>query len=343
MNIRPTSLTFITTHQCTAACEHCCFACTPKKTNRLSFETMIAAINSAKKMGTFRVIGFSGGECFLLNELDDLVSHASRQKIRTQCFTNGYWATKPKAAKKRLESLANAGLEGLVFSAGHFHQQYVPAERVIHGANAAIELGIQVNISVEGAMNQSADVDVFMQNDTLRDHFRSGRLKLRKSSWLQTAGKPDINYLAKKDRFLDKNKSGCSTVLHNISITPDQSVVACCGFHMEQIPHMHLGSLKELSLDSVLAKAEDDLLKLWIHVEGPERIYEFAHKIDKSIERPKNCIHPCETCLALHQDQKLLKIIKQHSKQAEKEVIGKYMTSLAMDELTNRLQNLKEP
>lgn len=42
--ITPNTLTLITTYQCTAACPNCCFACSPMKKERLTYQDLIYSI-----------------------------------------------------------------------------------------------------------------------------------------------------------------------------------------------------------------------------------------------------------------------------------------------------------
>ncbi|MBU1393178.1 MAG: hypothetical protein KJ856_02320 [Gammaproteobacteria bacterium] len=49
INISPKMITIITTYKCTAACEDCCFECTPKLNSTLNYEEISNAITSANK------------------------------------------------------------------------------------------------------------------------------------------------------------------------------------------------------------------------------------------------------------------------------------------------------
>ena len=65
--IQPTILTIIPTHRCTAQCEDCCFRCTPRIKQELSYEDIIKYIDQALlKFSTIKLGVVSGGECFLL-------------------------------------------------------------------------------------------------------------------------------------------------------------------------------------------------------------------------------------------------------------------------------------
>jgi MoaA/NifB/PqqE/SkfB family radical SAM enzyme len=127
MLIHPRGLSLITTKRCTAACDHCCFHCTPLATEAIPLERLHALVDEARDVPSIRLIVFTGGECFLLGqELDTLVARASDHGFATRCITNGYWASSLRVAMQRMRALAAAGLSEIEFSTGAFHAAYVP-------------------------------------------------------------------------------------------------------------------------------------------------------------------------------------------------------------------------
>jgi MoaA/NifB/PqqE/SkfB family radical SAM enzyme len=89
MFVEPTTLSLITTHKCTAACDHCCFHCTPKVEIRIPPERLEGIIEEAARLKSLRVVVFTGGECFLIPELDDRIAQVTRLKLASRCVTNG--------------------------------------------------------------------------------------------------------------------------------------------------------------------------------------------------------------------------------------------------------------
>ena len=70
----PHTLSLITTHRCTAACDHCCFSCSPDVQDHIPIPNLYRYIHEAAEIKTIKVIVFTGGECFLLGkELDSLM------------------------------------------------------------------------------------------------------------------------------------------------------------------------------------------------------------------------------------------------------------------------------
>jgi hypothetical protein len=82
-----------------------------------------------------------GGEPFIYYDLlrDSVALAAPLAGVLV--FTNGYWATEPDAARRRLAGLQAVGLDHILFSVDAFHQEHVPLERVAVGIEAARALG----------------------------------------------------------------------------------------------------------------------------------------------------------------------------------------------------------
>jgi MoaA/NifB/PqqE/SkfB family radical SAM enzyme len=146
----PRALALITTRRCTAACDHCCFGCSPRAQDAIPISRLHELIDEAARVPSIRQIGFTGGECFLLGrDLVALVSRAHGHGFATRAISNGYWATSDAAARARIAPLRAAGLDQLMLSTGSFHQRFVPVERIGLAARAAAESGISTRITLE--------------------------------------------------------------------------------------------------------------------------------------------------------------------------------------------------
>ncbi|MEA2664709.1 MAG: hypothetical protein QOI11_1653 [Candidatus Eremiobacteraeota bacterium] len=313
MYARPRFLSLITTRRCTAACDNCCFGCSPKAAKAIPVPRMHGLIDEAAAIPSMEMVAFTGGECFLLGkELDALVARAARLALRTRVVTNGYWAVTPLAAQRRLANLRAVGLCEIHLSTGMFHERFVPVARVLHAARAAAEAGLAVSVSVEECAGSTFDGSAV--DAELDDLMRSGRVQILRQPWIANAeGRSDtrLAHDPASSRFLSENRGGCSTILDVLSVTPDQTLIACCGFTMEAIPDLHLGSVAERRLDEVLAAAPTDLMKYWLHVEGPEAILAFVQRFEpgyRLLESPAIC----QTCLHLHRDPVVQQVIAAH-------------------------------
>jgi hypothetical protein len=68
--------------------------------------------------------------------------------------------------------------------------------------------------------------------------------------------------------------------------------------------------------------AEDDLLKRWIRVEGPERILAWASDHDASIEWENMYAHRCQACMRLYKDPAVRAVIATHYKEKVADVVA---------------------
>lgn len=341
MLIKPYTLALITTHQCTAACDHCCFFCTPKVTKSIPIPRLFGLIDEAKSIPSIKLVVFTGGECFLLGKnLDELISYANNQGFMTRCVTNGYWATSESVAAKKVERLVAAGLREINFSTGTFHSEYVPIERVIYGSIYCAEAGITTLVNAEIFEGSSFPIEQIQKHSKLSKLIKEKKVVLQRNIWMPNAGLVQLNHKKESSRFNEQNKSGCTSALKVIAITPDQNLVACCGLTLEQIPDLHLGSIASATIQDVLQKTPDDLLKIWIHIEGPERILDFVKSKVKDYRLPIESVHPCQTCLVLYKDELAKDILRKHYQEVEDKVVSTYLAGFAGQVIGQKLQDI---
>nr|VFJ67553.1 MAG: Radical SAM superfamily enzyme, MoaA/NifB/PqqE/SkfB family [Candidatus Kentron sp. FW] len=336
MNVLPTTLALIVTRQCTASCDHCCFSCSPKEHDTLPAEVAYKVIDSASDIDFFKVVVFSGGECFLLeDELDELISYATRKSFRTRCVTNGYWAKTYEKAISRLRSLVDSGLSELNLSTGPFHQKYVPVKNIFYSSKAAIDLGLMTVIAIEETKDKPSQIEMFLEDEQIRSAINLSKLRIQKGAWIISDGNSEIRHSESLDRFSENRISGCSAILQTIAITPSADVYACCGLHIDKIPELKLGNLKCKTLSDILYSHPDDLLKMLIHTDGPERAYQIAKRFNQNTTLPVGCVHPCETCRCLYSDKQALVALSENSSSFKDRVIQSYMASLTKAAIGN--------
>ena len=280
---------------------------------------------------------FTGGECFLLGDaLFHLIAHSKKNGFVTRCVTNGYWATS-KNVEKVVDALVDAGLDEVNFSTGEEHGSYVPIERVRDGAVACDSRGIQTLINIE-LFNETTFATVsFLEDPTLYPAVESGRIKVQRNVWIRGDGKRGLTHRPAHSRFSPERIGGCHTALSVIAVTPKQSLVACCGLHMERIPELHLGSVKEKTLREVISVAPNDFLKIWIHVEGPERILQFVKSKVPNYVLPIDSVHPCTTCLHLYRDEIARSVILQNYFEVEEHISSLFLAGLAKGEVGRQM------
>lgn len=299
----PTHLTLLATYRCTAACRECCFESNPRHTRRIPRERLLAYIEeAAATFETLRLVVFSGGECFLLG--DDLVDGTARAAslgLAVRCVSNGYWAVSEGAARAWMERLAAAGLRELNLSTGDDHQEFVPFERVARAAIAAAGAGVRTLLVVEahaGSRFRAADA---LAHPAVRS-FHASHPNARLLGLIQNVWIPfrDDRELKPPLPAAAGEAGGCPNVLDNVVVTPDEQLAACCGLTMEHIPELKLGDLRRHRMADLYRRALADFMKIWLRVEGPDRILEYARALDPLIATPAGAPHPCQACAIVH-------------------------------------------
>lgn len=332
MLVTPHTLSLIVTHRCTAACDHCCFSCSPDVQDHIPIPTLHRYIDEATELETLRVIVFTGGECFLLGrELDKLVKQAADHGFFTRFVSNGYWAINPNAARRRLEQLIACGLTEANFSTGDQHGVYVKPEYVRYGAVAAADLGLTTVVTVELFQESVFPLEDFLSDPAFKAHLESGRIALKLAPWMKFKGKGPLSFTKKYMELVEQARmpeAGCYTALKVLAISPTGQLFACCGLPVESIEEMHIGSLKNASIKEVLSRTPDDFVKIWVHLHGPDAVIRYAQKFDPTIPFPKHAAHICDACRFMYHDKRIKKIVMENPPPNVREIMEVYYQSL---------------
>ena len=334
MKIYPKSLCFLTTRKCTAACENCCFGCSPNETAFLPVDRMHTYLDQALELPSIRIVVFSGGECFLLGgKLDELVKHASENSLSTRFVSNGYWATSKSVARKRLEHLVECGLKEANFSTGDNHMKYVNPRNIQIAAIESVRLGMTPYIVVELFKNSSFPVEDFLADKEFRDFVESGKIILSTGIWMKTNSVSKIKYSENiKDNVCS---SRCDSIYTHLSINPYSQVGLCCGLTIEPFPELYAGILSDdVSIKQLLDALPTDFIKLWIRMRGPREILDYARKYDKSIPTCENKLHICDLCREVYSNPNVRNVIMEHIPRFKNFVIESFYQEEAMESLS---------
>lgn len=321
--LTPHTLTILPTYKCTSACSSCSLECSPLLNSpKISLKDIKKYILEAKNaFDSLKIVVFSGGECFLLGEdLFKAIEYANSLGLMTRCVTNGYWATSEKVAKKKIKRLKEVGISEINFSTGDEHSMFIPFDRILLGSIICAENEINTVVSIEGHKNAEFDSVNMTEHPKIKEFFKNHPNKKKyllilKNVWMSIHKNKDIkqddvhNRMIKNGITVDR---GCENIITNMVINPEEQLSSCCGLTFENIPEMKLGSLKKHSLKELYTIQMDDFLKIWLYVEGPEGIIEFATEKNKNIMLPKNLYHICETCAYMYQNIEIRKTISEY-------------------------------
>jgi hypothetical protein len=334
----PTTVSILSTYNCTAACENCCFGSHPGIHQRIPLDNILSYIDQAAAMRTVGLVVFSGGECFLLgDELNVAAAHATSLGLSVRCVTNAYWASSPDRARRRLEPLSRARLTELNISTGDYHQEFVAAANVVNAAIASTTLGIRTVVVVETRAERSYSAASLRADprwaDYIDDPVNAALLTVIESPWMPMSANDEIPQ--SRDRLLSRGnlhlRGGCDSVLNTIVVTPDEQLGACCGLTREQIDEMQIGSLRSNSMAELYDVASNDFLKIWLFVEGPEHILAWAATKDPSIDWEYRYAHHCDSCRSIFHDPRVGAAIREYGSERMPDVLTRYALMTASE------------
>lgn len=115
-------------YECTAACRHCLYACSPERTGGFMTETTMDEMYGLLREGGCRSVHIGGGEPFL--DFDGLLTLIEKSVhygiIVDYIETNGSWATDEDKIALQLSALKRVGGDTLCISIDPFHAEFVP-------------------------------------------------------------------------------------------------------------------------------------------------------------------------------------------------------------------------
>lgn len=334
--ISPTSITILPTYKCNAACEQCCFQSSPRLKQRLAADVILDRIHeAAQEFKTLRQVIFSGGEALLLK--DDL--HAALRLSRdaglaTRLVSNGFWGKRESTAAVFAEELRSSGLSELNISTGLDHQRYVPERSVIQAAKAAVSVGIPTLITVEVDSVESNRLESLLADEEIEQMRSGGKLRVISNSWMPYEDGEAARHAQNSKTQLEK---GCPQIFGNLTIRPDDHLSACCGLTLEKIPEMNLGRNTGSNMRAMYEAQLDDLMKVWLHLDGPYRILQKVLP-DSGRERLEGVVHICQACTILHRDAEVASRAKQMAQLWIEEIVSRFKIKVATDKRVNAIQ-----
>jgi hypothetical protein len=330
----PHTLTVLCTYQCTAACKQCCFESSPRIKGRLPKIIIISRINEA--ISTFpnlSVVVFSGGEAFMLREdLFECIAHCTSKGLMTRVVSNGYWGKSADSARRIAMSLSQSGLKELNLSTGKDHQEWVAVESVINAAKAVAQQGIYCLITVESEGKDRKILNHILESDLLSDYLNSRRISVQSNSWMAFNDEAEERH---QTIDLSELRKGCNQIFGTVAVTPHDNLSACCGLTLEHIPEMRLGKNNGSNMEQLYAAQIDDMLKMWIRIDGPYSIIERLMGSESS-DHLAGVVHICDACVRLHKSRQIREALVTRQDEFAAEVITRFHIDTALRERAAR-------
>ncbi|MEW6709784.1 MAG: radical SAM protein [Candidatus Riflebacteria bacterium] len=212
----------ITNYSCSSNCQHCLYACSPRRRpDYINEEDALKYLGLIRAMGC-NTVHIGGGEPFLQPEKLLLVLKAANQAgVKIEYVeTNSSWFRSDDDADRILQDLRQAGLRTLLVSISPFHAEFVPLAKVNGVMQACSRNGINVFPWVRDFYQ---DFTGFDQNETvdiaqLVEVFGQAYLNsIVQRYWIQPNGRA-INFLKKVYQMkssvdLASDRTGCQELL----------------------------------------------------------------------------------------------------------------------------------
>lgn len=312
--IKPSNITLLTTVRCTAACDNCCFGCTPKQGRTMTLEEMKAYVDKCLEAypDTISSFDLTGGECMLLGkDVDRIFAYAKSKGLKCQMVSNAFWATDYDKAYKILKRLKRNGLKSASFSTGDDHNKYVPWQNVRNASVAAARLGIESELRMETLYSHAGIYAALNDDPEIIELTKANKLKFSPGTWMEynNKGKKSRNM---KVSFRDSGlRNPCKSLFQTILISPYGEVYACCGIGVCHIPQMRLGNINKEPIKTIYERAFDDFLKIWLFTDGPEAILKYVH--EKTGQKFSwHSHHNCDHCRTIFKDKNIIPFIREH-------------------------------
>ncbi|WP_282920567.1 radical SAM protein [Ignavigranum ruoffiae] len=339
LHISPISIGIMTTKRCTAACQECCFQCSPQRTETFTIEQIYNIIDSLKVFKNIKVIAWTGGECTLLGDnLRKAISYSKKQGYENRIVSNGWWATSEKRAKGFISKLIEAGLDEINISTGDNHQTFIQFDIALEAAISAAELGISSILSVEKRNNAIFNEEDVYNHPRYKEFQKNNRninlFRVISPIWVSFHSDNVFSYDLNES---DLTSEGCSDIFETISISPDGGVGLCCGLTIDYIDALKLGDNSQFldNPEKVLINYDNslnDFIKIWIYTEGPLEILRQVKQWDSSFDYPK-FIHKCLYCSYIYNDEQTIKIIEKNYKRILQRVLRKFNNKITWRQL----------
>lgn len=329
--IFPQTMTILPTYRCNAACEQCCFESNPKVKGRLDQASILKVISDAREQfPALRMIVFSGGECFLIK--DDLyaaIAHASSLGLGTRTVTNGFWGKTKKHAAEVVQRLIEAGLTEANISTGKDHQAWVPFASVVNAAEALIEGGFRTVVTIESDGQGSQCFDEALSNPTFKRLMREhpDLFSIQSNVWMPFHDTFDPTRRRPSNAAI---YDGCEQLYRNVVVSPHGQLASCCGLTFEHIPEMKLGSVEERSLRSMATEQVDDLLKMWVALDGPATIMKRLFP-DDAEEGLKDVNHICQACAVMYKHPRVRSVLQERIVEFAPEILARFNLRVTLD------------
>ena len=291
------------TQRCNAACDICCFSCSPASQQHLDADLIFTVLNQAASTDHVKEIHFTGGEPFLdFDLLCDCVSQATALGLSCFIHTNGFWGADEKDATNKIDRLKAAGVKHICFSADEFHQKFIPQEHlrtalrtVRYSEIASSVITLSYKISEVANLTQWDDQVKSILGEEAAFTTIAPSIPIR-------IGRAETVFPATKD------PENCRCSFDSMAqLGFDGNYYVCCSPVSHVIPHLRLGSAYEMTVGDIApAILANDYLFVLIKI-GFRWYVKTARRLGFDI--PERIGSPCDHCRLLFENSTLIEAL----------------------------------
>jgi MoaA/NifB/PqqE/SkfB family radical SAM enzyme len=297
------SVEFAYTQKCNIECSHCVNDCGPNKTKKLDFEKILLLL---KFLPEFKIdkIGLTGGEPLLYSkEVFEVISTASKHKLKPKLISNGFWGSSRKEAERMVSKLVSCGLKSLNISTDKFHLKFVPMQNIVNIFDAARKQK-NLNFCLRICFSKSYSVLDFVAEN--KEYFsKPGKRKpvVVNSQPIAPFGRAFHNI--PKEEYITKNrilKTKCP-FLRLPAINYDGRFFVCCynDFKVKNTA-FELADFNSVSPRELIESYQKSLFVFYLRHKGPYFIEKLARKhklkkVNKTRKLLRKYIGLCDYCV----------------------------------------------
>jgi len=292
------AVAFVYTLQCSGSCDICCFSCSQDKKERLSVEKIQEIIDDLPQ--DIKLIGFTGGECFLFyDELLKVIQHAAQRGLQTTITTNCFWAENDEVVYKRFKELSTCNIRSIKISIDEFHLGHVPLENIKRFLRIGKSLSFKIVIGCT----------ILKNSKKIGSYLECFEDELASIPFVEHCCYPLGNAAAMDEQMFYKYPQITTRCFEGgmLTITPEGNAYPCgsmCGI----IDERSVGNIYHEGIATLLEKAQNDEVNNYLYENGTSELVDKLKK-EGIIPLERCYVDGCHACFEVFKEISKNKIV----------------------------------
>ena len=305
MEIR--DLTFMVTNRCNAACDICCFQCSPRNSFVMDESIMLRYIDEAAQLGSIDRICYTGGEALLYPGLLKRTMRYGKEKygLFSTLVSNGFWAADYAKGLALITELKECGLKVIRLSTDLYHQRFVPPETFRKALRIIHEAGLEVRVSVmdtKGFPNIQAILENLRPEIYLISHLFLYPALLTGDAQANARLNITADDIMESDPW---DQCYCIDT-SGVVLYSDMYIYCCCTNFLSDIPRLRLGKVGEMTLAQAQTRLNRDPVLDLLRRDSVSWFARKAMELHPDRRFRENYSIPCELCREILCDSDLM-------------------------------------